>query len=57
MAQRIAYPSVTLEAMFNPRQVHVEFVVDKVAMVFLSVLQIPPVSVIPLHPPFIRDVI
>jgi hypothetical protein len=49
MAQGITYPSVSLEAMFNPTQVHVEFVVDKVEMgqVFLSVVHIPPVIVIP----------
>jgi len=49
MAQAITYPSVSLEAMLNPRQVHVEFVVDKVAVrqVFLSVVHIPPVTVIP----------
>jgi len=48
MAQGITYPSVSLEAMFNPRQVHVEFVVGKVAMgqVFLSVVHIPPFIVI-----------
>jgi hypothetical protein len=38
-----------LKAMFNPMQVHVEFVVDKVEMgqVFLSVVYIPSVIVIP----------
>jgi len=48
MAQGITYPSLSLEAIFNPRQFHVEFVVDKVAMgwVFLSVVHIPPVIVI-----------
>jgi hypothetical protein len=49
MAQGITYPSASLKAMFNPMQVHVEFVVDKVEMgqVFLSVVYIPPVIVIP----------
>jgi hypothetical protein len=43
MAQGITYPSVSLEAMFNLTQVHVEFVVDKAAMgrIFLSVVHIP----------------
>ena len=49
MAQGITYPSVSLEAMFNPRQVHVEFVLKKVSMgqVFLSVVHVLPVIVIP----------
>jgi hypothetical protein len=49
MTKGITYPSVSLEAMFNPTQVHVEFVVVKVAMgqVFLSVVHVPPVIIIP----------
>jgi hypothetical protein len=50
MAQAVSWRPLTVEAQVHAQVVHVEFVVDKVALgqVFLRVLWFFPVSIIPL---------